>query len=212
MTVLTTGSFSYDYIMNFDGRFVDRIMPDKLHILSLSFLVHKMEKQLGGCALNFGYTFKLLGGDPLIITAAGNDWDACKKFLLQHKISRKGIHVYKDESCSSYHVVTDKDDNQIGSYFIGAMKYAKDLSITSVTDSGNRRDSRNQSLFAVLAPTDPTAMKKYVRECRSLKLLYLFLVRDFHCPENSNCINCNNRKPLLYLEGLARELLYEHCH
>ena len=174
MNVVVTGTLGFDYIMNFSGRFADRIMPDKIHALSLSFLVDRLSKQFGGTAGNIAYSLKLLGVEPTILAPAGGDFVPYQRFLESKKISTKHIAIHKDVSTSAYFVMTDKEDNQIGSFFTGATKYAKDLSIGAVKDSGNRRDSRNQSLFAVLAPTDPTAMKKYVRECRSLKLLYLY--------------------------------------
>ena len=161
MNVIVTGSLGYDYIMNFPGRFADRIMPDKIHKLSLSFLVDKLTKQFGGVAGNIAYTLKLLGVDPLVVACAGNDFTPYKKHLMKHQIRTSQIKEYKDESCSLYSVVTDQDDNQIGSFYVGAMKYAKDLSLPS----GN---------FVVIAPTDPMAMNKYVKECRSRKLPYLY--------------------------------------
>lgn len=162
MNVIVTGSLGYDYIMDFPGRFADRIMPDKIHKLSLSFLVDKLTKQFGGVAGNIAYTLKLLGADPLIVACAGNDFTPYRKHLMKHQIRTSQIKEYKDESCSLYSVVTDQDDNQIGSYFVGVMKHAKDLRLPKNTN------------FVIIAPTDPTAMKKYVKECRLLKLPYLY--------------------------------------
>ncbi len=176
-SVIVTGSLGYDYIMDFPGRFADRIMPDNIHKLSLSFLVDKLSKQFGGTAANIAYSLNLLGQQPLILACAGNDFDPYKKHLTKHKISHRYIREYKDVPSSLYSAVTDQDDNQIGSYFVGAMKHAIDLSIASVADSGNRRDSRNRAesqSFVVISPTDPKAMVKYVRECRSLKIPYLY--------------------------------------
>ncbi|MEK7141565.1 MAG: PfkB family carbohydrate kinase [Patescibacteria group bacterium] len=167
MNVIITGSLGYDYIMDFPGRFADRIMPDNIHKLSLSFLVDKLSKQFGGVAGNIAYTLKLLEIDPTIVACAGNDFSSYKKHLIEHHISTIGIREFDDVPCSLYSVVTDQDDNQIGSYFIGAMKYAKKLSVLS---SPRRRGSN----FVVISPTDPTAMVKYVQECRSLSLPYLY--------------------------------------
>ena len=171
MQVIVTGSLGYDYIMDFPGRFADRIMLDKIHKLSLSFLVDKLSKQFGGVAGNIAYTLKLLGIDPLVVACAGNDFTPYKKHLMKHQIGTSQIKEYKNESCSLYSVVTDQDDNQIGSFYVGAMKYAKDIALKGVTLPG--RVTPLQS-FVVLAPTDPAAMVKYVKECRSLKLPYLY--------------------------------------
>ncbi|MEK7544360.1 MAG: carbohydrate kinase family protein [Patescibacteria group bacterium] len=178
MKVIVTGSLGYDNIMDFPGRFADRIMPDNIHKLSLSFLVDKLSKQFGGVAGNIAYTLNLLGIKPRIVACAGNDFGPYKKHLTRHHLNTTYIKQFADESCSLYSVVTDQDDNQIGSYFVGAMKHAKDLSITTpLKDSGNRRDSRNRTnahSFVIISPTDPAAMVKYVKECRTLKIPYLY--------------------------------------
>lgn len=160
MNVVVTGSLSYDFIMDFAGRFADRIMPNKLHVISLGFLVDKLTKQFGGTAVNQAYTLKLLGIDPIIVTSAGNDFGDYLKFLKKHKIPTDGITIYKDEPCSSYHVVTDSDDNQIGAFHIGASRYNDRLEIPKDTD------------FVTIGPTDPKAMKSYVKQCKGKKYMY----------------------------------------
>lgn len=164
MKEIVTGSLGYDYIMNFSGRFADRIMPDKLHQISLSFLADKLTKNLGGTAGNIAYTLKLLGLEPMIIASGGNDFSEYKKFLDTHNITTDGIHIASDEPTGSYHVVTDKDDNQIGAFHIGATKYNKDLSIIT----------KDASPFVVIGPNDPAAVKKYVKECRRAGYRYLY--------------------------------------
>ncbi len=164
MNVAVTGSLSFDFIMDFPGHFADRIMPDKIHSISLSFLADKLNKQFGGCATNFTYTFKLLGGEPYLITAAGNDWLPYKQFLQKHGIDTRGIKVFRNELCSCYFVVTDLDDNQIGSFYVGASRYNSRLSIKPLEKAD----------MVVIGPTDPKAMKKYVEECHQRKLSYLY--------------------------------------
>ncbi len=162
MNVVITGSLSFDYIMDFSGRFADRIMPDKIHKISLSFLVDTLNKQFGGTAGNIAYSLKLLGVNPTIVAPAGNDFSEYHTHLTSRKISTAAIPIYKDVKTSSYFVVTDRDDNQIGSFYTGAMKYAGNLSLPKTAD------------FVVLAPTEPDAMKKYVAECKKRRLLYLY--------------------------------------
>lgn len=164
-SILVTGTLGFDYIMDFPGKFADRIMPDKIHQISLSFIVDTLKKQFGGTAGNIAYSLKLLGIEPRIIAPAGNDFEPYQKFLLKHRIDISGIPIRKDVATSSYFVITDTDDNQIGSFYLGASKYAKNLSVI---------DKKNRSNFVVLAPTDPEAMKKYVAECRENKITYLY--------------------------------------
>ena len=62
--------------MVFPDRFKNHILPDKLHILNVAFLVPEMRREFGGCAGNIAYTLKLLGGDPLIMATVGDDYAA----------------------------------------------------------------------------------------------------------------------------------------
>lgn len=165
MRVIVTGSLSFDYIMVFPGRFADRIMADKIHQISLSFLVDKLDKQFGGVAGNIAYTLSFLGVEPTIVATAGKDFGSYASFLRRNHINTKFIRRYKDVSTSSYFVVTDMEDNQIGSFYVGAQKYASRLSLQAVKDGCD---------LVIIAPTDPAAMKKYVRECRSLGLPYFY--------------------------------------
>ncbi|MEK7119822.1 MAG: PfkB family carbohydrate kinase [Patescibacteria group bacterium] len=171
MQVIVTGTLGFDYIMDFPGRFVDRIMPEKIHKISLGFLVDKLTKQFGGTGANISYTLKLLGLEPLLLACAGNDYAPYKKHFKNHGIATRGISIHPDESTSIYFVTTDQDDNQIGSFYVGAMKYAKDLALQEVVLRGKTTSCEN---FVVIAPNDPTAMKKYVKECRLLNLPYLY--------------------------------------
>lgn len=167
--IIVTGSLGYDYIMNFGGSFTDRIMLDKIHSLSLSFLVEKLTKQFGGTAANIAYSLKLLGHEPLILASAGNDFAPYRRFLKSKELSTQYIAVYRDVCTSAYFVQTDKDDNQIGSFFVGATQYAAKLSIAKVL---NRENTAKR--FVIITATDPSAMKKFVKECRKLNLPYLY--------------------------------------
>lgn len=165
MNVLIVGSMAYDYIMNFSGRFTDRIMEDKIHSISLSFLVDSLKKQQGGTAGNIAYSSKLLGLNPYIFSQAGNDFSPYKKFLTSKKISTKYIAEYTDVSMSSYFVVTDKANNQIGSFYTGAIQYATKHSLKEVKEKID---------FAIIAPTNPQAMIQAVQTCQKMKIPYMF--------------------------------------
>jgi adenosine kinase len=165
MNVVVTGSLAFDYIMDFPGRFADRIMPDKIHKISLSFLVDKLSKQFGGTAGNIAYTLKLLSIEPLILSSAGNDFDSYKAHLRDHDISINYIKEHRKVSSGSYFGVTDQDDNQIGAFYEGPMKYNSNLSIAQIDQKVD---------LVVIGPHDPQAMVKHVKECNDLKLPYLY--------------------------------------
>lgn len=165
MNVVVIGSLGFDYIMNFSGRFTDRIMEEKIHTLSLSFLVDSLNKQFGGTAGNIAYSLKLLGVKPLILGCVGNDFSLYKRFLKSKKITTDYIKEITDIATSSYFVVTDLANNQIGSFYVGAMKEASRLTISSM---------KTPIDFAVIAPTNPKAMIKAVKECQKLTIPYLY--------------------------------------
>lgn len=162
--VVVTGSLGYDYIMDFPGRFADRIMPDKIHQISLSFLVDKLEKQFGGTAGNIAYTLNLLAIEPLIVSAAGNDFAPYKKFLLRQGIDIRFIRVFRSVATGAYFVVTDQEDNQIGSFYIGASQFNRQLTLPAVANLG----------MVVVTANDPQAMVRYYSSCQKRKLRYLF--------------------------------------
>jgi len=165
MNVVVTGSLGFDYIMDFSGRFADRIMPDKIHKISLSFLVDRLNKQFGGTAGNIAYTLKLLGIEPLIQSCSGNDFASYRQFLNSHKIKTDYIRMLKQTGSGTYFVVTDKDDNQIGAYFKGALNFNHLLSVKEIKEEID---------FAIIAPNEIKAMQQYVRDCQKRKIKYLF--------------------------------------
>ncbi|KKS51497.1 MAG: Adenosine kinase, partial [Candidatus Gottesmanbacteria bacterium GW2011_GWA1_42_26] len=178
MNIVVTGSLGFDYIMDFPGRFADRIMPDKIHKISLSFLVDKLTKNFGGTAGNIAYNLKLLDTNPLILAAAGNDFAPYKIHLHKFKIETKLIKEVTKVATGSYFVVTDQEDNQIGAFYTGAVNFDEKLSLTKIKDKFDEKLSltkiKDKASFVVIAPTTPPAMKKFVLECQKLKLPYLY--------------------------------------
>lgn len=165
MNIAVVGSLGFDYIMNFSGNFTDRIKEEKIHSLSLSFLVDHLSKQLGGTAGNIAYTLKLTGLQPYIVAYAGNDFEPYRKHLASHNIPLDGIKEHKALPTSAYFVITDLDNNQIGSFYVGAMKDAHKLRINALPVKPD---------FVVIAPTDPKAMVKSAQYCQEHSLPYLF--------------------------------------
>jgi adenosine kinase len=151
--------------MDFSGRFADRIMPDNIHKISLAPLVDTLSKQMGGTAGNIGYSLKLLGIEPLIQSTGGTDFEAYLAFLNDHHISTAYIPVSKKLVTGTYFVVTDKDDNQIGAFYKGALTENARLHLSDVTEEID---------FVIIAPNDITAMKQYVSESRNAHKRYLF--------------------------------------
>ena len=93
MSALICGSLAYDTIMVFPGRFKNEILPDKVHILNVAFLVPQLRREFGGTAGNIAYNLKLLGGDPLPMGTVGKDFDRYSEWLDRLDISREFIHA-----------------------------------------------------------------------------------------------------------------------
>jgi adenosine kinase len=121
MTILVSGSLALDHIMVFPDRFKDHILPDKLHILNVSFNIDSLRTHFGGVAGNIAYHLRLLGEDPLIVATAGSDFGPYAEWLDRNGIRRDGIRVLDDLRTAQGFVTTDLDDNQIWAFYIGAM-------------------------------------------------------------------------------------------
>ncbi|MBS3954016.1 MAG: carbohydrate kinase family protein [Methylomicrobium sp.] len=121
MSALICGSMAYDTIMVFHDKFKNHILPDKVHILNVSFLVPVMRREYGGCAGNIAYNLKLLGEDPYIMATVGHDFEPYAQWLCQCGISRDHIRILDDNYTGQAYITTDEDDNQITAFHPGAM-------------------------------------------------------------------------------------------
>jgi len=124
MSALICGSFAYDTIMVFHDKFKNHILPDKVHILNVSFLVPDMRREYGGCAGNIAYNLKLLGGDPLPMGTVGTDFTPYADWMDEYKISREHVKVIDSTYTAQAFITTDQDDNQITAFHPGAMNFA----------------------------------------------------------------------------------------
>lgn len=135
MSALICGSFAYDTIMVFHDQFKNHILPDKVHILNVSFLVPEMRREFGGCAGNIAYNLKLLGGDPLPMGTVGNDFKPYADWMDKHGISRTQLKEIEGTYTAQAFITTDQDDNQITAFHPGAMNLAHENKIHSVKDA-----------------------------------------------------------------------------
>ena len=81
MSIYVSGSLAFDRIMTFKGNLHDHILMDKLRMISVSFMVDSMDERRGGCAGNIAYSLALLGEKPVLVAAAGRDFDGYAAFL-----------------------------------------------------------------------------------------------------------------------------------
>lgn len=166
MYIILTGSVAFDYLMTFPGYFRDHFLPDKLDSISLSFLVDSFRKRQGGIAPNIAYTLALLGEKPHIMATVGEDFGEYRKWLENNGVDTSMMKVIPGVITASFFCNTDRANNQIASFYPGAMGYASQLSFRNW--QGKRPD------LVVISPNDPQAMKQYVAECVDLHIPYLY--------------------------------------
>jgi adenosine kinase len=164
MNLVVTGSIAFDYLMSFPGKFTEHFLPEHMQRVSLSFLVDTMDKRRGGCAPNIAYTLALLGERPLLLATAGEDFGEYRQWLEAANVDTSGVRQIDGKFCASFFCSTDQANNQIASFYTGAMADAGLLSFRTVRDCG----------LAIIAPNDPGAMVQYADECRTLRIPFIF--------------------------------------
>jgi len=129
MTALICGSFAFDTIMVFHDHFKNHILPDKVHMLNVSFLVPEMRREFGGCAGNIAYNLKLLGGEPLPMGTVGTDFAPYADWMRQNGIDTGHVKVMEGNYTAQAFITTDRDDNQITAFHPGAMSLAHEVRV-----------------------------------------------------------------------------------
>jgi adenosine kinase len=163
--VVCTGSIAYDYILNFNGRFKEHILPEKTHILNLSFLVDELHKRRGGVAGNYAYNLSLLRYPAAVLATAGADAAEYRAWLEARGVDCRGLRLMEGEITATGFTTTDMDDNQITGYYGGAMRLAAALGLD---------DAPPGMLAVVIGPNDPAAMMRLARECRERGVRFVF--------------------------------------
>jgi adenosine kinase len=164
MNIIITGSIAFDYLMSFPGSFSEHLLPDHLARVSVSFLVDSMDKRRGGCAPNIAYTLALLGERPRLMATAGQDFEQYRQWLEAAGVDTSLVKIIDGKFTASFFCSTDKDGNQIASFYTGAMAHAGELSLRSAEGCD----------LAIISPNDPAAMVQYAAECRTLSIPYVF--------------------------------------
>ena len=164
MRIIVTGSIAYDYLMSFPGSFSEHLLPDHLKRVSLSFLVDSMDKRRGGCAPNIAYTLALLGERPRLMATAGQDFDEYRHWLESAGVDTSLVRQVPGKFTASFFCSTDRDGNQIASFYTGAMAHAAELAFASAGPCD----------LTIISPNDPAAMVQYGRECGELGIKYIY--------------------------------------
>lgn len=165
--VLVAGSLAFDQIMAFPGKFQDHILPDKLHMINLSFLVEERRERKGGCAGNIAYGLALLGERSRVVAAAGNDFGEYRQYLDDLGVDVSQIRVFDDHPTAACFITSDRANNQITGFHPGAMGKARELSIAEAARG-------REAAYAIVAPDDPEAMVRHCREAKQAGVPLLF--------------------------------------
>ena len=166
MTVAVTGSMAFDYIMSFPGKFAEHILPDQIERLSISFLVDSMRRERGGNAGNIAYTLALFEQPVLLMATVGQDAPEYIAGLRERGVDTSGVLQLANEFTASFFVSSDKVNNQIASFYTGAMAKAGQISF--------HNQNYKEIKIAIISPNDPSAMVKYVQECQALGVPYIY--------------------------------------
>lgn len=165
MSVLICGSMAYDHIMVFQDQFKNHILPDKVHILNVSFLVPEMRREFGGCAGNIAYNLNLL--DPSIalpMATVGKDFDSYAYWMDKHNINRKYIKIIEDAFTAQAFITTDMDDNQITAFHPGAMNHSQENNISDV----------QSCRLGIVSPDGRDGMLKHAQQFADKNIPFIF--------------------------------------
>ncbi|MBL8501463.1 MAG: carbohydrate kinase family protein [Nitrosomonas sp.] len=164
MRTLICGSIAYDNIMVFPDHFKNHILPEKIHVLNVAFLVPEMRREFGGCAGNIAYNLKMLGGEPVMMATVGDDYAPYAERFKQLNLTQEHVQHVADTFTAQAFITTDLADNQITAFHPGAMNFSH---LNSVKES---RDIR----LGIIAPDGRDGMLQHAREFHEAGIPFVF--------------------------------------
>jgi len=164
MSALICGSMAYDTIMVFHDKFKHHILPEKVHILNVSFLVPVLRREYGGCAGNIAYNLRLLGENPLIMATVGHDFEPYSQWLNQNSLPSQYIRVLDNCYTGQAYITTDEDGNQITAFHPGAMNFSH-LNLVP-TDS--------DAEIGIVSPDGKEGMQLHAKQFAELEIPFIF--------------------------------------
>ncbi len=164
MHTLICGSIAYDTIMVFHDHFKNHILPEKIHILNVSFLVPDMRREFGGCAGNIAYNLQMIGGAPLIMAAVGDDYQPYSRRLKNLDLVQTHVRLVEDTFTAQAFITTDLADNQITAFHPGAMNFSHQNHVADAKDVE----------LGIVAPDGRDGMVQHAREFYESGIPFLF--------------------------------------
>jgi adenosine kinase len=164
--IVVTGSIAYDYLMRFPGKFREQLLLDKLDTISLSFLVDDMHRHWGGSGANIAFNLALLGHRPRLMSTAGRDFADYRIWLESVGVDTSAVIVIENVFTASFFANTDEENNQIASFYGGAMAYARHYTLSGTVPV--------KPDYVIVSPSDPMSMNQIVDECIERGIPYLY--------------------------------------
>lgn len=166
MTIAVTGSIATDHLMRFPGRFSEQLLADHLQKVSLSFLIDDLVVHRGGVAGNMAYAIGALGGDAVLIGAAGMDFTDYREWLQAHGVNCDHVWISETAHTARFVCTTDTEMAQIASFYPGAMSQARHISLEKIVSSTGTPE------LVIIGANDPDTMFLHTDECRRLGLAF----------------------------------------
>jgi adenosine kinase len=161
---LICGSMAYDTIMVFGDRFANHILPDKIHILNVSFLVPQLRREFGGCAGNIAYNLGLLGDVAYPMATVGRDFGPYREWMARAGVPADHVRVIEAELTAQAFITTDLDDNQITAFHPGAMQHAHENRVTDASDIA----------IGIVAPDGREGMIQHAAQFAAARIPFIF--------------------------------------
>ncbi|MFB7357846.1 carbohydrate kinase family protein [Streptomyces gardneri] len=162
MRIAVTGSIATDHLMTFPGWFSEQLLADRLDRVSLSFLADNLEVRRGGVAANIAFGLGVLGLRPALVGAVGADFEPYRVWLKDHGVDTDSVRVSEKLHTARFVCTTDRAQNQIATFYAGAMAEAREIDLRDVVARTGRLE------LVLVSPDDPEAMLRHTRTCRDL--------------------------------------------
>ncbi|MBI3963778.1 MAG: carbohydrate kinase family protein, partial [Candidatus Kerfeldbacteria bacterium] len=159
------GSLAYDSIMDFPGKFGDHILPEKVHVLSVSFTLRTLNVNYGGTVGNIAFGLAALGERPTILASAGSDFSSYARWFRAHGVDTRPIHRVKKDRTAAAYIMTDRSDNQIAGFYPGAMRAQYPLAL-------RRLVGKSVAPFLVISTGNLQDMTRFADDARRLGIPY----------------------------------------
>lgn len=160
MKIAVSASIATDHLMRFPGRFRDSLVDGALDHITLSFLVDELEVRRGGVGGNIAFGMGVLGARPVLVGAAGVDFADYRSWLERHGVDCGSVLISEFRHTARFICTTDNDQNQLASFYTGAMSEAREIELQPVADRMGGLD------LVLIGPNDPEAMLRHTEECR----------------------------------------------